>query len=76
MRRLGRCLHLNTCLSGGPQQSAYQAIHCPTLEWRSCQCTLKYMLDTNALIYVVNKTPASVVARMNALDETDILCMS
>jgi tRNA(fMet)-specific endonuclease VapC len=34
------------------------------------------MLDTNTLIYIVNKRPASVAAQMNALGDADTLCMS
>ncbi|WP_292454516.1 type II toxin-antitoxin system VapC family toxin [Methylibium sp.] len=34
------------------------------------------MLDTNTLIYFVKNKPASVAARINALNDDDMLCMS
>jgi tRNA(fMet)-specific endonuclease VapC len=34
------------------------------------------MLDTNTLIYFVKNKPASVADRINALNDTDTLCMS
>jgi len=37
---------------------------------------LKYLLDTNTLIYLIKNKPASVVERINALDEHVMLCMS
>ncbi|MFA7242707.1 MAG: type II toxin-antitoxin system VapC family toxin [Sulfuricellaceae bacterium] len=37
---------------------------------------MKYLLDTNTLIYLIKNKPASVVERINALDEHVMLCMS
>lgn len=37
---------------------------------------MKYMLDTNTLIYFIKNKPASVAARIDALGEDDVLCMS
>lgn len=37
---------------------------------------MKYMLDTNMLIYLIKHRPASVVERVNALPGDDALCMS
>ncbi len=37
---------------------------------------MKYMLDTNMLIYLIKHRPASVVERVNALPGNDALCMS
>lgn len=37
---------------------------------------MKYMLDTNILIYFLKNKPASVADRVNALESTDELCMS
>ena len=37
---------------------------------------MKYMLDTNTLIYFIKNRPPSVAARINALDDADALCMS
>jgi tRNA(fMet)-specific endonuclease VapC len=37
---------------------------------------VKYMLDTNTLIYFIKNKPPSVAARINALNEDDELCMS
>ncbi len=37
---------------------------------------MRYMLDTNILIYFLKNKPISVVQRVNALDECDQLCMS
>ena len=37
---------------------------------------MKYMLDTNILIYLVKNKPESVTHRVNALDDEDELCMS
>jgi tRNA(fMet)-specific endonuclease VapC len=37
---------------------------------------VKFMLDTNTLIYLIKNKPASVAERMNALGEDDAVCMS
>jgi len=37
---------------------------------------VKYMLDTNVLIYLIKNKPESVTQRVNALGEDDELCMS
>jgi tRNA(fMet)-specific endonuclease VapC len=37
---------------------------------------VRYMLDTNILIYLIKHKPPSVAARINALDPSDELCMS
>lgn len=37
---------------------------------------MKYMLDTNTLIYFIKNKPPSVANRINALNEDDVLCMS
>lgn len=37
---------------------------------------MKYMLDTNTLIYFIKNKPPSVAERINALNEDDVLCMS
>jgi tRNA(fMet)-specific endonuclease VapC len=37
---------------------------------------VKYMLDTNTLIYFIKNRPPSVAQRINALAEDDQLCMS
>lgn len=37
---------------------------------------MRYMLDTNILIYFIKHKPPSVADRINALDEEAILCMS
>ena len=37
---------------------------------------MKYMLDTNTLIYLIKNRPASVAERVNSLNEDDTLCMS
>lgn len=37
---------------------------------------MRYMLDTNILIYLIKNKPPSVAARINALDPSDELCMS
>lgn len=34
------------------------------------------MLDTNTLIYFIENKPPAVAARINALNEDDVLCMS
>lgn len=34
------------------------------------------MLDTNTLIYFIKNKPPSVAARINALEDSDLLCMS
>lgn len=35
-----------------------------------------YLLDTNILIYLIKNQPPSIARRVNALDESDRLCMS
>ena len=37
---------------------------------------MRYMLDTNILIYFIKNKPLSVADRINALDEEALLCMS
>jgi tRNA(fMet)-specific endonuclease VapC len=37
---------------------------------------VKYLLDTNTLIYLIKNKPASVAERVNALEEDAVLCMS
>jgi len=37
---------------------------------------MRYMLDTNILIYLIKNRPPAVAARINALDPSDDLCMS
>ena len=37
---------------------------------------MKYMLDTNILIYFIKNKPPAVADRINALEEDDTLCMS
>jgi tRNA(fMet)-specific endonuclease VapC len=37
---------------------------------------VRYMLDTNILIYLIKNKPPSVATRINALDPSDELCMS
>ena len=37
---------------------------------------MKYMLDTNTLIYFIKNKPASVAQRIRALPEDDAICMS
>ena len=37
---------------------------------------MRYMLDTNILIYLIKNKPLSVADRINALDEEAVLCMS
>lgn len=37
---------------------------------------MRYMLDTNILIYFIKRKPPSVADRINLLDEDAILCMS
>ena len=37
---------------------------------------MRYMLDTNILIYLIKNKPPSVANRINALDEEAVLCMS
>ena len=37
---------------------------------------MKYLLDTNTLIYLIKNKPTSVAERINALDEDAVLCMS
>lgn len=37
---------------------------------------MKYMLDTNILIYLMKRKPAGVVERVNVLGDDDSLCMS
>lgn len=37
---------------------------------------MKYMLDTNILIYLIKNKPPAVADRVNALASTDALCMS
>lgn len=37
---------------------------------------MKYMLDTNILIYLVRHRPPAVAARLDALDVDDTVCMS
>jgi tRNA(fMet)-specific endonuclease VapC len=37
---------------------------------------MKYMLDTNILIYLIKRRPVSVAARINRLNVDDDVCMS
>jgi tRNA(fMet)-specific endonuclease VapC len=37
---------------------------------------MRYMLDTNTLIYFIKRQPLAVAERINALPGTDTLCMS
>lgn len=37
---------------------------------------MRYMLDTNILIYLIKNKPPSVASRINALASSDELCMS
>ena len=37
---------------------------------------MKYMLDTNILIYLLKHRPPAVAARLDALDVDDTVCMS
>ena len=37
---------------------------------------MRYMLDTNILIYLIKNKPPAIAERINALDPTDALCMS
>lgn len=37
---------------------------------------MKYMLDTNIIIYLLKNKPPTVAARVNALNDKDALCMS
>ena len=37
---------------------------------------MKYMLDTNTLIYLIKNKPPTVVERINRLHDEDELCMS
>jgi len=37
---------------------------------------VRYMLDTNILIYLLKNKPESVMHRVNALEDADDLCMS
>lgn len=37
---------------------------------------MKYMLDTNILIYLLKHRPPKVAARLDAVDEDDTVCMS
>jgi len=37
---------------------------------------MRYMLDTNTLIYFIKHRPAAVAGRVNALSADDALCMS
>jgi tRNA(fMet)-specific endonuclease VapC len=37
---------------------------------------MRYMLDTNTLIYLIKHQPASVAERVDALSDADTLCMS
>ena len=37
---------------------------------------MKYMLDTNILIYFMKNKPLSVIERVNQLSQDDELCMS
>ncbi|AWI79778.1 ribonuclease VapC [Parazoarcus communis] len=37
---------------------------------------MKYMLDTNILIYLIKNKPPEVAERVDALNESDALCMS
>ena len=37
---------------------------------------MRYMLDTNIIIYLLKNKPVSVAERVNALSDDDVLCMS
>lgn len=37
---------------------------------------MRYMLDTNTLIYFIKRQPPAVAERINAMDSADTLCMS
>lgn len=37
---------------------------------------MRYMLDTNILIYLIKNKPPAIAERINALDASDELCMS
>ncbi len=37
---------------------------------------MKYMLDTNILIYLLKNRPESIVEKVNSLDQEAVLCMS
>ena len=37
---------------------------------------MRYMLDTNILIYLIKNKPPEIAERINALDPSDELCMS
>ncbi len=37
---------------------------------------MRYMLDTNILIYLIKNKPPAIAERINALDPGDELCMS
>jgi len=37
---------------------------------------MKYMLDTNILIYLINNRPLGIAERIDALPAEDLLCMS
>ena len=37
---------------------------------------MRYMLDTNILIYLIKNKPPAIAERINALDPADALCMS
>ncbi|MDP3119800.1 MAG: PIN domain-containing protein [Sulfuricurvum sp.] len=37
---------------------------------------MKYMLDTNICIYIINNKPAGVIERFMALDKNDHVCLS
>lgn len=37
---------------------------------------MRYMLDSNIIIYLLKNKPASVAERVNALSDADTLCMS
>ncbi|CDH43914.1 MAG: type II toxin-antitoxin system VapC family toxin [Candidatus Competibacteraceae bacterium] len=37
---------------------------------------MRYMLDTNILIYLIKRKPPAVADHINALDEDTVLCMS
>lgn len=37
---------------------------------------MRYMLDTNIIIYLLKNKPVAVAERVNALSDDDVLCMS
>jgi tRNA(fMet)-specific endonuclease VapC len=37
---------------------------------------MRYMLDTNILIYLLKNRPESIVEKVNSLDQESVLCMS